>query len=99
MGESKQNQDVSHPLGIFRTETTTTTYQEHIPPLISKKWLCIRFGLMLPGGTINYRGLYKKVLTASVIAGMNSTQEEIRNAKLRVFDREQTLKLIEILGL
>lgn len=99
MGESKHNQDINKQLAFFRHETTTATYQEDIPPLITKKWLCIRFGLMRPGGTIYYRGLYEKVLTASVIAAMNSTEDEIRSARLRVFNREQTLKLIEILGL
>lgn len=99
MGESKQNQDINRSLGIFRTESSHNTYHEQVPPLISKKWLCIRFGLMCPSGAIYYRGLYEKVLTASVIAGMNCTEQEIRNARLRVFDREQTLKLIELLGL
>lgn len=100
MGESKQNQEVNGWPAMFRQETTATTYHtEEVPMLISKKWLCIRFGLMRPGGTIYYRGLYEKVLTASVIAGMNCTEQEIRNARLRVFDREQTLKLIELLGL
>lgn len=100
MGESNQNQQITGYPSIFRMETTETTYRaEEVPMLISKKWLCIRFGLMRPDGTIYYRGLYEKVLTASVIAGMNCTEQEIRNARIRVFDRQQTLRLIELLGL
>ncbi len=87
-----------HPLGIWQIESSTGP-SEAPPPLISKKWLAIRFGLMQRSGYIYYKGLYTKVLTPEVIAAMNCTTEEIKDSRLRVFTRQQTLQLIEILGL
>lgn len=83
-------------LAYWRHETNATPPP---PALITKKWLCIHFGLMRSGGSIYYEGLYKKVLTPEVIERMGCTPEEIRDSRLRTFNRLQTLKLIEILGL
>lgn len=69
------------------------------PPLIDKKWLCKRFNLILPSGYINYKRLYDMVLTAEVIAALGATTDEIRNISFKTFNRQQTLILIDVLGL
>lgn len=86
---------------MWHVETTTPTNPAtfDVPQLITKKYLCIRFGLMQPSGSISYKRLYDKVLTASVIAGLNCTEQEIRNCRVKTFTREQSMKLIELLGL
>lgn len=78
---------------------STTTTTEAPPGLITKKWLCARFGLIRQDGSVYYHGLYSKVLTPEVIEQMGCTIEQIRDTRLRTFNRVQTLKLIEILGL
>lgn len=54
---------------------------------------------MTPTGRINYAGLYQRVLTPEVIQKMGETPASIRRQSLRVFSREQTVRIIEILGL
>lgn len=78
-----------------------STYQApaDAPPLISKKWLACRFNLMSPAGSVDYKGLYRKVLTPDVIQEMGLTIEQVRRSDVRTFDRQQTIKLIEILSL
>lgn len=101
MGESNRNQGFSNPPSLFHIETTVPTNpaQSAVPELITKKYLAARFGLIHPSGRITYKRLYEKVLTPSVIAALNCTEQEIRNCRVKTFTRQQTLVLIQILGL
>jgi hypothetical protein len=81
--------------------SNTTPYVPHnitVPTLITKKWLCIRFGFFR-NGRCNYTSLYCKVLTASVIEKLGMQPDEIRRKGLKGFDRERTILLIQILDL
>ena len=78
--------------GQFATQNIT------VPQLITKKWLCIRFGFFR-NGRCNYTSLYCKVLTASVIEKLGMQPDEVRRKGLKGFDRERTILLIQILDL
>ena len=81
--------------------SNTTPYVPHnitVPALITKKWLCIRFGFFR-NGRCNYTSLYCKVLTASVIEKLGMQPDEVRRKGLKGFDRERTILLIQILDL
>lgn len=69
-----------------------------VPQLITKKWLCVRFGFYR-NGRCNYTSLYCKVLTPSVIEKLGMEQAEVRRKGLKGFDRERTILLIQILDL
>lgn len=86
---------------IVKVETPAPTNRASSgpPPLISKKWLCDRFRLRLPCGTINYKALYRKVLTPEVIAALGAAPEEIRSRNVKTFTRQQTIILIKVLDL
>ncbi len=101
MEESKHNQAINHQLAIWRHEVTTPADRgaDPPPPLITKKWLACRFGLMHESGNIDYKKMYRKVLTPEVIRELGSTVEEIRCKNLRTFTRQQTNILIRILEL
>lgn len=78
--------------GQFATQNIT------VPQLITKKWLCVRFGFYR-NGRCNYTSLYCKVLTPSVIEKLGMEQAEVRRKGLKGFDRERTILLIQILDL
>lgn len=101
MGESNRNQALNNPHAIWHIETAAPTIPAHsdVPELITKKYLAARFGLIHPSGSIAYKRLYDKVLTPAVIAALNCTEQEIRNCRVKTFTRQQTLVLIQILGL
>ncbi len=101
MEDNNRNQPVTSPLGYWRQETTphTDPAYEAPPPLITKKWLACRFNLMHDSGNIDYKKMYRKVLTPEVIQAMGSTVAEIRSNRLRTFTRQQTNILIKLLEL
>ena len=72
---------------------------DQVPPLISKKWLCVHFGLTCPGGKANTSGLYSKVLTPDVLESIGLTEKEVRRQEVRTFDRTTSRLLIQALGL
>lgn len=69
-----------------------------VPQLITKKWLCVRFGFYR-NGRCNYNSLYCKVLTPSVIEKLGMEPGEVKRKGLKGFDRERTILLIQILDL
>jgi len=75
------------------------SYTDQVPPLISKKWLCVHFGLTCPGGKPNTTSLYSKVLTPDVLEAVGLTETQVRCRQVRTFDRTTSRRLIEALGL
>ena len=55
--------------------------------------------MMSDRGNIDYKKMYRKVLTPEVIRELGSTVEEIRCKNLRTFSRQQTNILIRVLEL
>lgn len=98
MGDSTVLQPFSSWPDIWRQETQDNTFKTP-PPLITKKWLCYRFDLVSGRDRLNYDGLYRKVLTPEVIEAMGATVAEIRSRRLKTFSRQQTMMLINLLGL
>ena len=73
---------------------------EKPPLIISKKWLAVRFEMCAAGsGEINYRRLYRLVLTPEVLAHIGKTLPEVRCRSVKEFDAITSRKLIEILQL
>lgn len=68
------------------------------PELITKKYLCYRFGL-LAGQRPNYPLLYSRVLTPDVLHQLGATEKEIRVRNFKTFTRTQSLILIKVLAL
>lgn len=77
------------------TQKTPPEAKKEVPALISKKWLCVRFGIHGRA----HGALYKKVLTPDVIQQLGVEPEQIRNQRIRVFDAVTSNKLKEILSL
>lgn len=77
------------------TQKLPSAAKTEVPALISKKWLCVRFGIH---GRAD-GALYKKVLTPDVIQQLGVEPEQIRNQRIRVFDAVTSNKLKEILSL
>lgn len=71
---------------------------EGIPALISKKWLCSRFGLF-SGSTPAYQQLYKKVLTPEVLEAAGLEIENVRKISVRTFDAVTSDKIKRALSL
>lgn len=103
MGQPNNFQDFTPWHQIWRMEqpadTNRTPSDDPPPPLICKKWLCHRFGLINARGLPVYKRLYTQVLTLEVIQAIGSTPEEIRLPGMKTFTRVQTVALIKILGL
>ena len=97
MANSSQDQRFTPDATTRPGAAQSVTYQ--IPPLLSKKWLCIHFGLTCPGGKPNTIGLYSKVLTPDVLQLAGLTQQEVRRREVRTFDRTTSRLLIQALGL
>lgn len=81
--------------GYSRTSHTPT----NVPPLITKKWLCCHFGLITPKGQLQYRALYRKVLTADVVKACGLKMDEVRRQDLKTFDAVTSANLKRILML
>lgn len=77
----------------------TTPQAPEVPLLLTKKYLCDRFGFLMPSGTRNYPGLYRKVLTPSVLDKLGVDAEVVRQKSFKTFDREQSILLTKILNL
>lgn len=100
MGKDAQDQLISALVDRQTDKIQFTTFHApSVPMLISKKWLCVHFDLVYPGGRVNTRALYSKVLTPAVIRSMGMSVMEMRSAALKTFDRQQTIKLIKLLDL
>lgn len=104
MGQPNNIQDFRPWNQIWREERTPDTNRTPLaddepPPLICKKWLCHRFGLINARGLPVYKRLYTQVLTLDVIQAIGSTPEAIRLPGMKTFNRVQTVALIKILGL
>ena len=97
MGETQHPERITPQTQQHPHAGHSVTYQ--VPPLISKKWLCVHFGLTCPGGKPNTSGLYSKVLTADVLAAVGLTEDEVRRRDVRTFDRTTSRRLIDALGL
>ena len=69
------------------------------PPIISKKWLLVRYGYQQPSGRMNYRVLYSRILTARVLAALDLTEQEVRCRGFKDFDAERSALLKNILQL
>lgn len=99
MGKDSQDQLFTKARPGYWVQEQNTIHHEPAPPLICKKWLCIRFDLVYPSGRVNVRALYSKVLTPAVIQGLGMSESEIRSNRLKMFDRQQTVLLIRLLDL
>lgn len=100
MGKDAQTQLISALTDRQRDNNQFITFHAPtVPMLITKKWLCVHFDLVYPGGRVNSRALYSKVLTPAVIRSMGMSVEEMRSTALKTFDRQQTIQLIKLLDL
>lgn len=63
------------------------------PAIISKKWLCAHFECQYPNGTMNYRRLYRLVLTDQVLTEIGMTRAQVRRTQLREFDAITSRKI------
>jgi hypothetical protein len=100
MAESIDRQPFNTAPSLWHVETRLDTDQAPAPPpLITKKWLCVRFDLVQPSGRIYYERLYDYILTPEIIDCLGCTIDEIRNKSMKTFTRAQTLVLIDKLGL
>lgn len=93
-----QTPDTQMSTTILTNHAPFATQNITVPQLITKKWLCIRFGFFR-NGRCNYTSLYCKVLTPSVIEKLGMQPDEVRRKGLKGFDRERTILLIQILDL
>lgn len=84
---------------VFRQFSDSFMSDTKCPPLISKKYLCIRMELVMPGGQCNYQALYRQVLTDAVLAACGLTPQQVRQRNVKTFNREQSVKLKEVLAL
>lgn len=82
-----------------RAPRGTQSPTDQVPPLLTKKWLCIHFGLTSQAGKPNTHGLYSKVLTADVLHAAGLTERDVRRRDVRTFDRTTSRRLVEALGL
>lgn len=71
---------------------------ERSPFLLSKKWLCVHFGLF-NGLHCNYQQLYKKVLTPQVLDEAGLNVEDIRKSTVRTFDARTSDRIRKALAL
>jgi len=69
------------------------------PAIISKKWLCGHFECQYPSGQMNYRRLYRLVLTDQVLSRIGMTSQEVRQASFREFDALTSYQLKIIFNL
>lgn len=101
MPERKDFQNVTPGDGMPTVQRSKNTFQTpDPPPLITKKWLCVRLDLVqFPGGRPKYKALYSKVLTPEVLSALRVTENEVRRVGFKTFSREQTVALIRILDL
>lgn len=97
MGETIVNQQPGSSSNIRTSKAPPAT--DHVPPLIDKKWLCHRFGLVLGSGLPNYPRLYTSVLTPDVLEALDIKPAEIHCRQFKTFNRVQTCALIRILEL
>jgi hypothetical protein len=69
------------------TDTNST------PKLLTKKELCVMYGLINSQGRCNYVALYNHVLTDDVIMKIGGRPETIRCRGKRMFSAVETVKL------
>lgn len=73
---------------------------EPAPLILSKKWLCVRYECVsLKSNRMNYKRLYRVVLTSSVISAIGMTEAEIRRRDMKEFDALTSARLKNVLGL
>lgn len=102
MSEIKRNQSFTDVPGSSAATWQTRTVQTPpapLPLLISKKWLCIHFGLIGPAGKANTEALYRKVLTPDVLQAVGLSEAVVRCRTVRTFDRTTSIRIIAALGL
>lgn len=75
-------------------------YTNQAPPmLLTKKYLVERMGCLKPCGVANLTRFYKNVLTHEVLFQIGLSQRDVRRAGFTTFNREQSIKLTQILAL
>jgi hypothetical protein len=89
-------------------QSVKTTYPENIeiphsgtnqtPYLITKKWLCVRFGCYNSSGC-NYKRLYTCVLTDDVLLKIGLTPDLCKSKSFKTFTAVQSNLLKNILSL
>jgi len=84
------------PFGHWQ-HTTHTADTAPLPRLITKKSLCVYFGLVNARGRMNYHRLYLRVLTPEVIDALGMSAEQMRHPGMKEFDAVQSATLREIL--
>lgn len=72
---------------------------EGCPPVLTKKDICVRLGLLCPSMRPNYERLYRAALTDKVLEKCGLTAAEVRVRSFRSFTRQQSIILIEELAL
>ena len=80
-----------------RFASTDTNYTSNL--LLTKKDLCVMYGLINHQGRCNYVALYNHVLTDEVIQQIGGRAETIRCRGKRMFSAVETAKLKKVLML
>ncbi len=100
MGQSIDNELIelvrANPMAFVQK---STIYAPEVPPIISKKWLLVRYGYQQPSGRMNYKVLYSRILTSRVLDALGLTEEEVRCRGFKDFDAERSALLKNILQL
>ena len=86
----------NNPTGFFQK---ITPHEPDVPLIISKKWLCVHYGLQSSDGRMNYARLYRLVLNPRVISAIGMTEAEIRRKEVKEFDAVTSRLLKNVLGL
>lgn len=89
------DRNYSHSHADDPQKTTIRAALKEAPPLLTKQWLCARFGLF---GSSRYRDLRKVVITDAVLQQLDLTPDQYADIRGR-FTRELSVRLIEILQL
>lgn len=83
--------------GYLQHTTHAADTAPPLPRLITKKSLCVYFGLVNARGRMNYHRLYLRVLTPEVIDALGMSAEQMRHPGMKEFDAVQSATLREIL--
>lgn len=85
------------PVGHRAPTNQTPVSHGVLPALITKKALCVHYGLVSARGRVNYRRLYLRVLTPEVLQALDMKPETVRNPGMKEFDAVRSARLRQIL--
>lgn len=87
----------TNPLGYWIHTNPAPVSHSVLPALITKKALCVHYGLVSARGRVNYRRLYLRVLTPEVLQALDMKPETVRNPGMKEFDAVRSARLRQIL--